>query len=147
MPNFRQPDKSISRAFVQNGVYVGTVTRVDETERQVYVTIPRYVIGFEFGPLNVASAELPAVDDSVACMFLEDRQDDIIVLGVIKNSSDFVRVIPVVGASDNRPASPVAGTILFEEDTQIVLVWDGNSWEPVTNSIAGTANEVLVNGG
>lgn len=128
MPNFRQPDKTVSKAFVQNGVYVGRVTRVDEAGQQVYVEIARYVAGFEFGPLNVACSDLPRVDDFVACLFLENRQDDIMVIGVIKDDVTDVTVTPVVADSGNRPALPRVGTILYETDTEDVYVWTGTEW-------------------
>jgi hypothetical protein len=128
MPNFRQPDKSVSRAFVQNGVYVGNVTRTDEASQQIYVEIPRYVVGFEFGPLNVACSDLPVVGDSVACLFLENKQEDVMILGVIKNADSDVTVTPVVTTSVTRPASPKVGAIVYESDTEDAFVWSGTSW-------------------
>jgi hypothetical protein len=128
MPNFRQPDKSVSRAFVQNGIYVGNVTRIDEASQRIYVEIPRYVAGFEFGPLNVACPDLPAVGDSVACSFLENKQEDVMVLGVIKNASSDVLVTPVVATSTSRPALPRVGAIIYETDTEDSFVWSGSAW-------------------
>jgi hypothetical protein len=128
MPNFRQPDKSVSRAFVQNGVYVGNVTRTDEASQQIYVEIPRYVAGFEFGPLNVACSDLPVVGDSVACLFLENKQEDVMILGVIKNADSDVTVTPIVATSVTRPASPKVGTIVYETDTEDIYVWSGTEW-------------------
>jgi hypothetical protein len=128
MPNFRQPDKSVSRAFVQNGVYVGNVTRTDEASQQIYVEIPRYVVGFEFGPLNVACSDLPVVGDSVACLFLENKQEDVMILGVIKNADSDVTVTPVVTTSVTRPASPKVGAIIYETDTEDSFVWSGSAW-------------------
>ena len=128
MPNFRQPDKSVSRAFVQNGIYVGNVTRIDEASQQIYVEIPRYVAGFEFGPLNVACSDLPAVGDSVACLFLENKQEDVMILGVVKNADSDVTVTPIVATSTTHPDSPKVGTILYETDTEDIYVWNGTEW-------------------
>lgn len=128
MSTFRQPDKSVSRSFEQNGVYIGNVTRTDEASQQVYVEIPRYVAGFEFGPLNVASTDLPVVGDSVACLFLENKQNDIMILGVIKSAATDVNVTPVVATSSTRPDAPRTGTILYETDTEDLYVWTDSAW-------------------
>jgi hypothetical protein len=128
MPNFRQPDKSVSRSFVSNGVYIGVVTRVDDVAQQVYVEIPRFVAGFEFGPLNVACSDLPVVGEKVACSFLENSQNDIMVIGVIKDSDSDVLVTPVVVTSATRPVSPRVGAIVYESDTEDAFVWSGTSW-------------------
>jgi hypothetical protein len=128
MPNFRQPDKSVSRSFVSNGVYIGVVTRVDNVAQQVYVEIPRFVAGFEFGPLNVACSDLPVVGEKVACSFLENSQNDIMVIGVIKDSDSDVSVTPVVATSTTRPVSPRVGAIVYETDTEGIYVWSGTAW-------------------
>lgn len=40
----------------------------------------------------------------------------------------------VYGASDNRPEDPRLGQPVFEEDTGMVVVWDGTLWRPVSTA-------------
>ena len=77
--NYTSPDKTASIAFRPNGVYTGLVTRVDTNLKRVWVMIPRVSNGFQFGPLSVATTILPTVGDRVACMFVENRSDDVII--------------------------------------------------------------------
>ena len=147
MANFVTPDKTYSQRFEPGGLYVGTITRVDDSINRVWVQIPRFVNNFEFGPLAVFGPELPIVGDRVACLFVENRADQIAVLGVLKGQATLPTSFVVTATSTTRPTDRRVGTVLFEEDTKLTFVWDGDSWEPITTSIAGTANEILVNGG
>jgi len=126
--NFVTPDKTASRPFSAGGVYFGTVTRVEDSLKRVYVKIPRFVTNAEFGPLAVVGPELPVVGDRVACLFMENRTDDIVVIGVIKNQSMLPTSFVTVATSTTRPASPKVGTIVYESDTEDAFVWNGTSW-------------------
>ena len=128
MANFVTPDKTASRRFEPGGVYIGTVTRVDESINRVWVTIPRFITGAEFGPLAVVGPELPVVNDRVACLFVEKRTDNIVVIGVIKNQSTLPTSFVMVATSSTRPVSPRVGTIVYETDTEDIYVWSGTEW-------------------
>jgi hypothetical protein len=128
MANFVTPDKTASRRFEPGGVYMGTVTRVDESINRVWVTIPRFITGAEFGPLAVVGPELPVVNDRVACLFVEKRTDNIVVIGVIKNQSTLPTSFVMVATSSTRPVSPRVGTIVYETDTEDIYVWSGTEW-------------------
>ena len=128
MANFVTPDKTASRPFSAGGVYFGTVTRVDDSLKRVYVKIPRFVTNAEFGPLAVVGPELPVVGDRVACLFMENRTDDIVVIGVIRNQSMLPTAPVVVATSTTHPDFPKVGTILYETDTEDIYVWSGTEW-------------------
>lgn len=126
--NYTSPDKTASVAFRPNGVYAGIVTRVDTGLQRVWVMIPRIANGFQFGPLSVATTILPIVGDRVACMFVEDRQDDLVILGSLKNSNSPVYTASVTCTSTTRPTDPPVGTQIYETDTTKTLIWNGSSW-------------------
>lgn len=125
---YTSPDKTASVAFKPNGIYTGLVTRVDAANQRVWVMIPRVANDFQFGPLAVLSTDLPAVNDRVGCLFVEDRADDLVVLGSIKSSTSSVYSTPIICTSTSRPDSPPVGTIIYETDTQSSYVWNGASW-------------------
>jgi microcystin-dependent protein len=126
--NFVTPEKTASRPFSAGGVYFGTVTRVDDSLKRVYVKIPRFVTNAEFGPLAVVGPDLPVVGDRVACLFMENRTDDIVVIGVVKNQSMLPTAPVVVATSTTHPDFPKVGTILYETDTEDIYVWSGTEW-------------------
>ena len=134
---YTSPDKTASVAFRPNGIYTGLVTRVDVATQRVWVMIPRVANGFQFGPLTVLSTDLPAVNDRVGCMFVENRADDVVVLGSIKSSTSSVYSTPIVATSSTHPASPSAGTIVYESDTEDAYVWNGSSWIPFGSGATG----------
>lgn len=78
---YTTPTKAASVPFQPNGVYFGIVKRIDESINRVWVEIPRLVLDFQFGPVSVVGSSLPAVGDSVACMFTENSTDNLVVLG------------------------------------------------------------------
>jgi hypothetical protein len=135
--NYTSPDKTASVAFRPNGIYTGIVTRVDIANQRVWVMIPRVANGFQFGPLTVLSSNLPAVNDRVGCMFVENRADDVIVLGSIKSSTSSVYSTPIVATSSTHPTSPSVGTIVYESDTEDAYVWNGSSWIPFGSGATG----------
>lgn len=128
MANFVTPDKTASQKFTPGGIYFGKVTRVDSGLNRVWVRIPRFINNFEFGPLAVVGPELPVVDDRVACLFVENRSDDIVVIGVVKNQSMLPTAPVLVATSSTHPDSPKVGTILYETDTEDIFVWNGSEW-------------------
>jgi hypothetical protein len=138
MANFVTPDKTASRSFQPGGIYFGTVTRVDSDINRVWVKIPRFVRDFQFGPLAVVGPELPVVGDRVACLFVEDRSDDIVVIGVVKSTTSPFYSTPIVCTFATRPSSPSVGTIIYESDTEDSFVWSGASWVALGGGGAGT---------
>jgi len=126
--NYTSPDKTASVAFRPNGIYAGIVTRVDTGLQRVWVMIPRIANGFQFGPLSVATTILPIVGDRVACMFVEDRQDDLVILGSLKNSNSPLYTASITCTSTTRPTDPPVGTQIYETDTTKTLIWNGSSW-------------------
>jgi hypothetical protein len=101
---------------------------VDVANQRVWVMIPRVANGFQFGPLTVLSSDLPAVNDRVGCMFVENRADDVVVLGSIKSSTSSIYRTPIIVSSTTRPADPLVGSIIYETDTQDSFVWSGSAW-------------------
>ena len=128
MKGYTSPDKTASVAFKPNGIYTGLVTRVDTANQRVWVMIPRVANGFQFGPLTVLSSDLPAVNDRVGCMFVENRSDDVVVLGSIKSSTSPVYATPITCTSTTRPVDAAIGTIIYETDTSKTVIWNGSSW-------------------
>lgn len=126
--NYTSPDKTASVAFRPNGVYTGLVTRVDTSVRRVWVMIPRVASGFQFGPLSVATTLLPTVGDRVACMFVENRADDVIILGTVKSSSSPLYTASITCTSTTRPEEPAVGTQIYETDTGKTFIWNGSAW-------------------
>ena len=137
MAAYTSPDKTASVAFRPNGIYTGLVTRVDVTNQRVWVMIPRVANGFQFGPLTVLSSDLPAVNDRVGCLFVENRADDVVVLGSIKSSTSPVYRTPIVVTSSSHPDLPSVGTIVYESDTEDAYVWNGSSWIPFGSGSVG----------
>lgn len=131
-PNLTSREKTASRPFKPNGIYYGIVTRVDTSMKRVWVMVPRFANNFQFGPLNVSSAALPTINDRVACMFVEDRQDDIVVLGTIKNSASLDHVIPITATSATLPTDVPEGTLAYATDTENVTVWTGSAWTSIS---------------
>lgn len=74
-------DKSASQQFRPYGIYFGDVTRVVDNF-QIWVRIPRIDPTAEFGPLPTTQPAL--VGNTAACMFTEDRTDEIVVVGVFR---------------------------------------------------------------
>lgn len=130
MANFVTPDKTASQQFQPGGLYVGDVTRVDSSTNMVWVKIPRFVLNFEFGPLTVVGPELPQVNDKVACLFFENRSDEIYVIGVLKDMYTLPTAFIVTVTGGARPTNEPIGTILFESDTGNCYIWNGSSWAP-----------------
>lgn len=126
--NYTSPDKTASVAFRPNGVYLGLVTRVDSNIKRVWVMIPRVSSGFQFGPLSVAMTDLPSVGDRVACLFVENRSDDIVVIGVIKSTTSPLYATPITCLSTERPSDPSLGQMIYESDTTKTLLWNGTTW-------------------
>lgn len=142
MSTFYTRTRTASTPVDPQGVYTGTVTRVDDVLQQVWVEVARLTPGFQFGPLSVVGASLPAVGDRVAVQFVENRTNDMLVIGVVRTplSADFVP--PVLCTSSTRPLNPRIGTIIFEADTLNLWVWTGAVWSPSRGG-----GEILVEAG
>lgn len=121
-------EKSTSTGFTPNGVYDGIVRRVDSASKTAWIELPRVAEGFEFGPLVCTTIQMPRVGDKVACMFMEDRVDDVIVLGVQLSDDSPIHLVPVSCLSTDLPASPEEGKIVWQRDINELAVWDGTTW-------------------
>jgi|GEM_PF-3088595 len=76
------PQKGSSAPGRPTGVFIGKVTR---TSGGVYVSIPSLTGGLtniNFGPCKVVGL-YPTVGSAVLCTFLENRNDDVVILGKI----------------------------------------------------------------
>lgn len=143
MSDYLARGKTASTAVNTQGVFTGTVTRVNPDLQQVWVEVARLTPGFQYGPLMVAGSSLPQVGDRVAVQFLENRTNDMLVLGVVRTplSNDYVP--PLICTSATRPVGVRAGSIIFETDTLATYVWTGSGWNPV-----GTGeSDVVYSGG
>lgn len=99
------PTKTKSVSFQPGGVYYGTVKRVDEESKRVWVEIPRLVAGFQFGPVSVVGPVLPDVGDRVACIFAENRTEALVVIGPFLNRDSQVELFGATG-----PTGPTGPT-------------------------------------
>lgn len=87
--SYTTPLKSSSVPFRAVGVWRAVVTEV--VGAQVSVRVPRLSGDLEYGPIDVVmpnDAGLPAVDDPVIVGFVEGRQDELVVLGVVRTSDE-----------------------------------------------------------
>jgi hypothetical protein len=144
MSDFSNPESSASVSFRPNGIYYGIVTNVDEEISRVWVLVPRISVEVEYGPLAVSSLVLPREGERVACVFVENRADSLVVLGVVRSSTSFTFAPPVVCTSATRPdAGDIPpGTTIFETDTFLTYVWNGTTFGGISSggdfSSAGT---------
>jgi hypothetical protein len=86
--SYTTPLKTSSVPFKPNGVWRGVVTSVSGFG--VWVRVPRLSGDLEYGPLDVVAPNdtaMPVVADPVLVGFVEGRQDELVVLGVVKTSS------------------------------------------------------------
>lgn len=142
-------EKTVKTRFIPNGVYIGVVKRVDPVLFKVWVEIPRIAPGADYGPLMVASDSLPAVRDQVACMFLENRADDIIVLGVIRSEPGGSNGSQLIysGLSGDKPLTgALEGTVYYETDNDVYMTWNGLTWSPMTSdfSLMSSSREAAI---
>ena len=134
MTDYLARTRSVSAPVDVSGVYLGTVTRVDEALQQVWVEVARLTPGFQYGPLTVTGVALPAVGERVAVEFLENRTNDIVVLGVVRTPMSPDYVPPVACTSTTRPPTPRVGTLIFESDTAATYVWTGTVWQSLVQT-------------
>lgn len=100
---YTTPLKTASVSFDANGIWYGTVTRVEE--KKLTVKVPRLSGELVYGPLDVVASnyEQFAVGDPVAVSFVEGRQDELVVLGKIKTGQQDV---PTGPAGPTGPQGP-----------------------------------------
>lgn len=124
-------NRPASTGFRPNGVYLGTVKRVDAVHGTLWVEIERLSRGHEFGPLLSCLDTTPSVGDRVVCSFLEGRTDDLIVIGSIGLFS----VTEGCVVSDTEPSPSSTGLLWFDTSLarMFVTVFDGveNVWVEV----------------
>lgn len=142
-------EKSSSTRFTPNGVYYGIVKRVDFDANSVWVELPRVVTGYQFGPLVVSAATLPRVGAKVSCMFIEDRMDDLVVLGISLDLNSPHYIIPASCLSTDKPVNPEVGQIIWETNTGGFYVWNGTIWTSIaalTATRLATARSIALSG-
>lgn len=88
MYQYTSPQKTASRSLDLSGVYIGEVVRSDSDG--VFVKVPQLALDAAFGPCPVMSESsatvagtAPAAGTRVVCSFLENKFDELIILGVI----------------------------------------------------------------
>lgn len=116
--------RTTSQTFTPNGIYLGIVKRVDSATLRVWVELPRIAEGAEFGPLNTIMGVSPSVGDTVACMFMENNADDLIVLGVVNDRWNVSRTT----TSDTAPGDPRSGDMWFDSGTSTFYIFSDGSW-------------------
>jgi hypothetical protein len=99
------PTKTSSVKFEPGGIYYGTVRRIDEVSKRVWVEIPRLVAGFQFGPVAVIGPVFPNVGDRVGCLFAENRTETLVVVGPFLNSDSQTELFGATG-----PTGPIGPT-------------------------------------
>ena len=85
---YTTPLKTASVPFTPTGVWRAVVTAVDGYG--VWVRVPRLSGELEYGPLDVVipnDTAMPVVADPVLVGFVEGRQDELVVLGVVKTAT------------------------------------------------------------
>lgn len=145
--NFTDPQRTASVSFRPNGIYYGIVTNVDEELSRVWVIVPRISTETEFGPLAVSSIVVPREGERVACVFTENRSENLVVLGVVRNANSLTFAPPVVCTSETRPGAgdvPI-GTFIYETDTQLTYVWTGSGWGGIGAGGSFSAGNVFIN--
>lgn len=105
MQNFISPSKTASVAQEGGGLYVGTITSIQQNPFAVFVEIPQVSPGFSFGPclivqnntnytLNInfdaktysftnSKKTATTVGAQVVCAFLANSLDQVVVLGTV----------------------------------------------------------------
>lgn len=78
MARFSNSKKASSRKPVPGGLYLGTVTRV--STQGVFVNIPKVASQTTFGPCIVFCV-YPIVGQKVLCGFLDNRFEEVVILG------------------------------------------------------------------
>lgn len=89
--SYTTPLKTSSVPFKPMGVWRGVVTAVSGFG--VWVRVPRLSGDLEYGPLDVVAPNdtaMPVVSDPVLVGFVEGRQDELVVLGVVKTAESSV---------------------------------------------------------
>jgi hypothetical protein len=148
MTDFLSPERTHSVVFRPNGIYYGTVVQVDEVNRRVWVTLPRITSSnATFGGTNgcpVAGSTLPVVGDTVACVWAENRTEQLIVLGTLQDDQTRLYAPTVIATSTTRPAADglTLGTLLYETDTGVIRIWDGTGWRGLRTGSGSSAGAV-----
>jgi len=107
---YTTPLKTASVQFSADGLWYAVVTSVETTK--LFVKIPRLSGELVYGPLDVIAenSQVFEIGDPVIVSFLEGRQDEIIVIGRIKNSQISPLTGPAGPTGPEGPAGP-AGPI------------------------------------
>jgi len=82
---FTAPSKTASVPLTQNGLYIGTITRLDD-EGAPFVEIPAILNNFSFGPCvfsGYTDGQIPTVGQKVICGFLNNALDEVVVIGKV----------------------------------------------------------------
>lgn len=94
---FSNSKKASSRKPVPGGLYLGTVVRV--SAQGVFVSIPKVAAQTIFGPCTVFSA-YPVAGQKVLCGFLDNRFEEVVILGRETTSKIIKEVDTPIVSSD-----------------------------------------------
>lgn len=75
---FTKAGKGSSVKPIRNGHYIGKVSR---TSGGIFVKIPKIAPGVTFGPCKKFFTESLAVGDNVLCTFLDNKFDEVVLVG------------------------------------------------------------------
>lgn len=75
---FTKTGKGASVKPTRNGHYIGKVSR---TTGGIFVKIPKVAPGITFGPCRKFFSEALVVGDSVLCTFLDNKFDEVVLVG------------------------------------------------------------------
>ena len=75
---FTKAGKGASVKPVKNGNFIGRVSRVSGG---IYVKIPKIAPGVTFGPCKKFFSESVSVGDAVLCTFLDNKFDEVVLVG------------------------------------------------------------------
>lgn len=130
MPNFfTTPTKTASVTFDPSGIYYGIVKRSDEVLNRVWVEIPRLTPDFDYGPLAIVGQILPPVGTSVACIFVEEKTEDIVVLGPFLGINDVTDSTSIVALATTSltPIKTISGS-LYRSAKFLIQVSRGSNY-------------------
>jgi|SRR6478609_945501 len=106
--------KSVNQPLRPNGIYIGTITRVDFATKKVWCTIGRLTGNKSIGPLSVVGA-LPYEGQKAACVFTDGN--DIVVIGDIQQIASDGTIHPGVHVQDVEPGLYQEGQSWFNHST------------------------------
>lgn len=70
---------------------------------------------------------------------------DVVDISDLNSNADDIdaAVGSTIVTSATRPASPFAGQVIFETDTELSFVWDGSTWKPSGGGGGNVADDCI----